>query len=247
MLFSQGRRPERTLIGTYDMASGLLSINESLLDWGPYNWTYQDNTSFPHHRCNSPCPAAHFKVVGFKFCCWECFICRNNKVLVDSGTSCKECPEKQWPVDERQTECAAVPHLYLTWGNIYGTLLAGSSTLGILLTIIISLIIIRKRNLRVVKGAGLQMLLVILVGIYLAFTVVFAHIDKPTDGLCIFGRAGFHLSFTLLFGPMLVKTNRIFQVFFAASKLSTKVFMGSEFSQRVALLVIITVQVHGHK
>ena len=240
----QGKEPVYTKIGTYEMTSGLVTINESLLDWGPYNWTYQKNTSIPKHICSAPCPAAHFKVVGIKFCCWKCFACRNNEVLVDNGTSCEECPEKQWPADEQQIECAAIPHTFLTWGNVYGTLLAGSSSLGILLTIIISVIIIRKSNLRVVKGAGLQMLLVILAGMYLAFATVFAHIDKPTEGLCIFGRAGFHFSFTLLFGPMLVKTNRIFQVFFASAKLSTKVFMGSEFSQRVALSVIFAVQVN---
>ena len=244
LLSLQEQGPLHRLIGEFNMTSGHLHINDSILDWGPHKWTYQENTSFPHHRCSAPCPKGHFKVVGDQSCCWKCFQCRNNEILVDNATSCAVCPEKQWPVDDDQVECAAIPHTFLTWGDLYGTILAGLSGLGLLLTIILSVTLIRKRNLRVVKGSGLHMLLVILTGIYLAFSTVFAHIDKPVDGICVFGRVGFHFSFTLIFGPMLVKTNRIFQVFLASSKLSRKVFMGSEFSQKVALSVIISIQVN---
>ena len=225
------------------MSRGRLHINDRILDWGPYKWTYQEDAPFPYHRCSTPCPAAHFRVIGNPFCCWKCFACRKNEILVDNETSCVGCPEKKWPVNANQIECIDIPRTFFTWGDIYGTILVGFAGFVLLLAIILSVIITRKRHLRVVKGSGLQMLLVILMGIYLAFATVFAYIDKPKDGLCIFGRVGFHFSFTLIFGPMLVKTNRIFQIFLASSKLSTKVFMGSDFSQRVALTVIIAVQV----
>ena len=224
------------------MTSGNLHLNANNLDWGPYNWTYQEKTTIPHHRCSAPCPDAHSKVMGDLFCCWQCYPCRNNEFLVDNET-CEMCPDKQWPRDKKQLDCVVIPHTFLTFGNSYGAALAALSCFGLSLTISLTAVIINKKDRRVIKGSGLQMVLVILVGIYLALATVFAHIAKPIDGLCIFGRIGFHLSFTLIFGPMLVKTNRVFQVFFAASKLSRNVFMGSERSQSVALLVIFSMQV----
>ena len=230
------------VIGDYDMTSGELEIDNSILDWGPYNWTYQEDTSFPDHRCSAPCSAAHFKVVGYQFCCWQCYPCRSNEFLVDNET-CELCPDKHWPADEKQLDCAEIPHTFLTWGNLYGATLAALSGFGLFATVCLTATIISKKERRAIKGSGLQMVLVILVGVYIAFVTAFAHIAKPMDEFCIFGRVGFHLSFTLVFGPMLVKTNRVFQVFFAASKLSRKVFMGSARSQQVALFAIISVQV----
>ena len=241
---TQEQGPLHVPIGVYDMSTEILTINTSIvLDWGPYNWTYQEDTNFPYHRCSDPCPPANFKVAGDQFCCWQCFQCRINEILVDNETSCEVCPDKQWPAGEDQLECVSVPHTYLTWGNLYGAILTGLAGFGLLLTLLLSTVTAKKKHLRVVKGSGLQMLFVIMFGIYLAFASVFAHIEKPNDALCIFGRTGFHLSFTLIFGPMLVKTNRVFQVFFAASKLSRKVFMGSELSQQLALSTIIAIQV----
>ena len=233
---------EMRLIGEYDMTSDKLELYYNNLEWGPYNWTYQEITGVPFHRCSALCPVAHVKVMGDLLCCWQCHLCRNNEFLFDNET-CKVCPDKQWPVDENQLDCSAIEHTFLTWDNLYGVTLATLSCFGLFLTTFLTVIIVSKKDRRVIKGSGLQMVLVILVGIYLAFATVFAHIAKPIDGLCIFGRIGFHLSFTLIFGPMLVKTNRIFQVFFAASKLSRKVFMGSERSQQVALFTILAVQV----
>ena len=234
--------PYSRLIGEYDPTLGQLHIDDIGLEWGPYNWTYQEDTTFPYHRCSAPCPAAHFKVVGDQFCCWQCFACRKNEIIVDNETSCELCPDKQWPIDENQLECTDIPQTFLGWRNLYGATLAGLSGCGLFLTLVITIITIRKRYLRVIKGSGLHMLLVILTGVYLSFTTVIVHIFRPHDGLCIFGRAGFHMSMTLIFGPMLVKTNRIFQIY-AASKKSRKEHLASDVCQRVSLAIIIVAQV----
>ena len=197
-----------------------------LFDWGPYNWSTQIDNGFPWHRCSAPCPIGHFQIAGDVFCCWQCFPCRKEEYLVDNKTSCERCHDKWWPLDEAKLECVEIAHTYLTWDNLYGIMLAASGGAGLLLTLSLSTITTTKKNLRAIKGSGVTMLHIILLGLYLAFASVFAHIAKPSDALCVFGRAGFHLSFTLIFGPMLVKTNRVFQVFFAASKLSLKSFHG---------------------
>ena len=225
------------------MTNGTLDIDDSLLTWGSHNWTYQHDTGFPHHRCSEPCPLGHFQLAGDLSCCWQCFPCRKEEYLVDNGTSCEQCPYLQWPLGDEQLECVDIPRTYLTWTDIYGGILVGLASVGLLLTLILSVVTTTKRKLRVIKGSGVTMLHVILVGLYLAFVTVFSHIAKPADIGCVFGRVGFHLSFTLIFGPMLVKTNRVFRVFFAASKLSRRVFMGSEWSQRCVLAGIILIQV----
>ena len=225
------------------MVEDMLEIYNDDLDWGPYNWSTQPDTGVPWHRCSDPCPIGHFQIAGEVICCWQCFPCRKEEYLVNNATSCERCPDKWWPLDERKMECVPIPHTYLTWDNLYGVILASFGGAGLLLTLLLSTITTTKRDLRAIKGSGVTMLHVMLVGLYLAFASVFAHIAKPSNPLCVFGRAGFHLSFTLIFGPMLVKTNRVFQVFFASAKLSRKVFMGSELSQQTALAAVIGIQV----
>ena len=232
----------RQYIGNFTRETDMFDIVESALHWGSAPWLYGDQ-GYPIQVCSLPCGPGQIYVAGEMRCCWTCHQCRVEEIVIMNHTSCEGCPVLHWPKDKHQLECVEIIKTYLNWSDIYGLILAGLAGGGLLLTIGLAALVTSKKNLRVIKGAGIQMLHIILFGMCLSFGAVFAHIAKPTDEVCIISRIGFHVSFTFIFGPMLVKTNRIFQVFLAASKLSRRVFMGSERSQQIALVTVFFVQV----
>jgi hypothetical protein len=53
-------------------------------------------------------------------------------------------------------------------------------------------------------------------GILLANLTVIGYSLKPTDKICALREIGFHISISLLYSPLLVKTQRIYRIFAAA-------------------------------
>ncbi len=229
-------------IGIWNHKTHEVIIDWDLVNWDYFHWTKQES-GVPESLCGKPCQYGEAIIQGEQPCCWTCFRCRNNEVITDNGTMCTACPSLTWPNETTFENCIIIPPTYLTWSDPYAIGLCGLAGLGLISALAIICLVIKYRERRVIKGASWELTLVTLIGLTMSFVTVMFFIAKATFVICIFGRIGFNISCTLIFGPLLVKTNRIFQVFRAANKLSRKVFIGGKMTQIIIICVIQCIQV----
>ena len=84
----------------------------------------------------------------------------------------------------------------------------------------------------------------VLAGDVLTCMEVFTLMVEPTNVTCVSIYAGFHLSFTLTYSIIFVKTNRIYRIFIAAKTTAKKPqFLGSKI-QMVFASCFVAAQVH---
>lgn len=87
------------------------------------------------------------------------------------------------------------------------------------------------------------MISIIILGILLIFIDVLLLIAKPNTIICVANRLIFSFSCSLIFGPLLLKTHRIYLVFAASSKLKRVSKLAKESSQYMLTLFLLGVQV----
>ncbi len=229
-------------IGIWNHTTHDVIIDWDFVNWDYFHWTKQES-GLPESLCGKPCQYGEAIIQGEQPCCWTCYRCRDNEVITNSGTMCTACPSLTWPNETTFENCVIISPTYLTWSDPYALGLCGLAGFGLISTFTITFIVIKYRERRVIKGASWELIFIILIGLTMSFVTVLFFIAKATFVICIFGRIGFNVSCSLIFGPLLVKTNRIFQVFRAANKMSRKVFMADKMTQIIFTCVIQGVQV----
>ncbi|XP_014788812.1 metabotropic glutamate receptor 5, partial [Octopus bimaculoides] len=98
-------------VGSWDMRTNRLRIDEDQLRWPPTTATSDGNFSRtpPVLKCGDRCPAGSIYYFPKETCCWECRKCKNNEITDENLSICKICPEFYWPVDEQQKACEKIP------------------------------------------------------------------------------------------------------------------------------------------
>ncbi len=112
---------------------------------------------------------------------------------------------------------------------------------GTVICIWLFVVILFSKNFekKVIRGSGRELMVPIMVGIFLAFITVFGYISKPTNWSCYISYFAFHISCTLIFAPLLLKSTRIYRIFQAAEKLKQGVkFVDA--SSMIAFLIVLT-------
>ena len=87
------------------------------------------------------------------------------------------------------------------------------ASIGIVLSIIVVSFFYKNRNTKLIKASGKELSGITFMGILMAFVTVFRLIAKPTNIGCFLWYDGFNLSVTLIFCPLLLKTNRVYRIF----------------------------------
>ena len=229
--------------GSWDMVDGLH------LDPTKINLTMfvpnGHSSDIPESVCSKPCKMGEIYIQQELICCWECKSCRTNEIVSENNTDCTECPPTTWP-DETVTECLPVEPTYLLWTDTLVLGLATLGILGILATSVIAVAFTVHRDTKLIKASSRELSSLILGGIFFAYGSVFLFLLKPSDISCALNRSGFSLSITLIYAPMLVKTNRIYRIFDSARKTTRRPQFTSPRSQIVASFLLITTEVGTH-
>ena len=109
------------------------------------------------------------------------------------------------------------------------------STLGIILTITFIIIIVKHRDTPLVRASGIFLLknknqipqcffpgrelsYMLLSGILLCYLNTYILLAKPSIVICTLQRFGVGMGFSVVYGALLTKTNRIYRIFQSASK-----------------------------
>ena len=210
-------------IGTWEKISETVFIDENIIQW-PFRkdlqivHTYEaaENISLlqiPPSVCSWPCKTKFYKIQQELSCCWFCGECRNNEIIINNGTSCMLCPENTWPDEDQATECLHIPESYLgpTEGIAIGLIIL--SLVGFVVWLVVFVVFIKNNNEKLIKASNKELSYLILCGALLSLVTVFFYVNRPTKLSCSAREVGFHMSVNILYGPLLVKTNRVYRIF----------------------------------
>lgn len=221
-----GENYRLTKVGEWDMLT-----EKADLDYDLVRFYDRDNGKpvlsnyIPESVCAKPCKNGQFYIQGELECCWECRYCRNNEIVRADRQGCITCEENFWPEAVNASICEAIEPEYMLWSDPIAMGLVALASASFLVVFAITGIFYKHRERKVIKGSNKELMLLIQLGLVIAYVSVFAFVTKPTKTTCYINFFGFNLSCTLIFGPLLIKTNRLYRIFSAAQKCRTTVKM----------------------
>ncbi|CAD5111517.1 unnamed protein product [Dimorphilus gyrociliatus] len=201
------------------------------------------NSQVPPSTCSLPCPPKYYYIHKAVICCWDCRQCRNNEIVIGNRTGCEECPEFFWP-DKEALECVAIEADYLKWSDFETIIILTLAIFGLFLSILITSFIIWKRNEKLIKASSIQLMAITLFGIKLCLMSTFLFLTKPNDTVCSLSRYLFNISNSLIYAPLIMKTNRVFRIFSSARKGNQSVKYTSNRFQMAITLAVVLLQVN---
>ena len=245
MQFDSSKRSPYSYVGLW--RPGELDLDGEI-NWQLYNRqapAQTDNVKdddIPESVCSKPCPPKHYYNYKELPCCWECKTCRDNERVVNAS-QCKVCDENTWPDENTATFCETIEPTYLKWTQPVSLGITLLGCLGLIFVLGTAVLYIKNSDTKLIKATSRELSGILLFGIFLAYISVFTFVARPTTGSCFCSRIGFNLSVSLIYAPLLVKTNRIFRIFAAGKKGNKRPkYIGST-AQIVITLALIAIQV----
>ncbi|KAJ8977495.1 hypothetical protein NQ317_005754, partial [Molorchus minor] len=174
-------------------------------------------------------------------CCWICDKCEEYEYVHDEFT-CKDCGPGYWPY-KNKLSCYSLELEYIRWNTPYAFIPATFSCLGLSATFGVIALFIKHNDTPLVRASGRELSYMLLFGILFCYLNTFALLAKPTTEICITQRFGIGVGFSIIYGALLTKTNRISRIFDSASKSAQRPCYISPKSQVIITCTLIAVQV----
>ena len=197
----------------------------------------------PESVCAKPCEVGEFHIQGELTCCWDCRRCRQTEYVKEDCSGCDTCPLFHWPEQTNFSSCESIAPTYIFWTDPLAIALEAFAGFGILCLVYITFIFLQMRNTKVVRGSSRELMIPIIIGMYVSYLSVFAFLTKPVKWACYANYFGFHLSCTLILGPLFLKSIRLYRIFKASGKLQHRVGMVDGSSQVMLTALLIAIEV----
>ncbi|KAG8434367.1 hypothetical protein GDO86_012664, partial [Hymenochirus boettgeri] len=177
-----------------------LTIRKTLIKW--------HSEVVPQSSCSRECSDGQIKISkDFSSCCFDCVTCPEG--TFSNGTECSSCPVSQWSMSGSKS-CQPPTFSFLTWGNYYVIGIVVFMALIMLHVFAIVQLFFRHRSTPVIRASGGIMCFLILLGfVCLNVSIVF-YIGEPSNLICQIRYVILNISFTLILGPILVKSLQLF-------------------------------------
>ncbi|CAF0905159.1 unnamed protein product [Adineta ricciae] len=241
-------------IGTWN--TGKLSLNTSSIRF--FADQYSINQIGIHQYCSEACPLGHIKkFIDEKHCCWKCHPC-DNAIVLDE-TTCFTCPVGFAPnsdqtgnqytliflsfITEKPLACDLLPITTINFRHPLSVIICFAAAVGILISLFVLYIFIRFNATPVVKSTTRELSYLILTGILFCHLTAFIILQKPSFIICVLTRLLPGISFSMIYGSLVTKTNRIARLLARSKKkIITKrlKFMGARHQLAIACLIIVT-------
>ncbi|XP_076261780.1 metabotropic Glutamate Receptor [Rhynchophorus ferrugineus] len=195
----------------------------------------------PVSACSLPCEVGMIKKQQGDTCCWICDKCEEYEYVFDEFT-CMDCGPGYWPFPDK-TACYQLELQYMRWDSLYAIIPTAFSCLGIVGTFAVIGLFIKHNDTPLVRASGRELSYMLLFGILLCYLNTFALLAKPSAVVCITQRFGVGVGFSIIYGALLTKTNRISRIFDSASKSAKRPSYISPKSQVCITCSLIAVQV----
>ncbi|KAK6185981.1 hypothetical protein SNE40_008103 [Patella caerulea] len=240
--------PHHEQVGMWDMKTHALSIDKDKLRWSEFKKSstgnYSDNDhSIPESVCAEPCISGQIYSFSRETCCWKCVSCKNNEIASVNSTHCETCELLFWPDERTRSRCVEIVPSYVTLADLIACSVCICAILGLIVALFVVMLFHTYRHERIIRSSSRELSQVMLVGISVAFMLVFSFLSVPNSVSCYLNHVGFSLTFTFVYAPLLVKTNRIYRIFRAGRKTTALPQCTSPTSQVAIVTGIIFIQI----
>ncbi|RUS70663.1 hypothetical protein EGW08_021571 [Elysia chlorotica] len=201
--------------------NGSLLLNGHSIYWPRRSQGYSHSTGSFSSDCSDPCKPGEAKKVKGQACCWVCTKCVDNEILVDNNTDCRACALGMWP-NLNKTDCLEIPIEFIDIGDTEAIVCVSLACLGMCATAWVAAIFARNHNTPIVKASTRELSYILLIGIALAFSSNFFIVSKPCREFCYIVRILPGLSFSLIYGALVTRTNRIARILEGSKRILTK-------------------------
>ena len=192
---------ERRLIGIWNSkdVKKIIIINRS-------RWIFSNSS------CNSECSLGWGKVPTLRQdCCSICNKCKKDE-YVNSEGCCESCPPFFKPT-ANFSACKKISEKILLVNEKISIALIVTATAGQLVVILVAVTFIRYRHTHMIRASGKEMSYLMLLGNFLSFTTPYCVIEHPMEVACVLNVIVSSFASSLIVGPLVVKTNRIYRIF----------------------------------
>ncbi|XP_001625662.2 metabotropic glutamate receptor 2 [Nematostella vectensis] len=188
-----------------------LNTSRALELWGEmYN-----GTGIPSSTCGRQCPPGHWLKAEeeHQTCCWQCSRCHGNSISNSPPNgSCQACPSRYW-ADDNHTLCHPITPTSVTFRDPPAVVVTFISTIGSITVIFVVMVFYRHGNTPLVRSSSRLLSHVMLFGIILGYATAVIIFAAKTEELCRTVLYLFSVSFSIVVGTLLVRTNRIHRIF----------------------------------
>jgi len=213
------------------------------------------SSGVPISQCGRRCRPGEVYSYFKDTCCWECRRCAVNEIATANATRCVTCPSLTWPsvatvidgnaASVNQT-CVSIEVVDVRWQTHVIVFFDVLAAIGVLYCGIVLGVYVRHRNVRLIKATSRELSCFMLVGICFQYVLIVTTTIRPSNALCHVSYVGFHSSFTIVYAPLLTRTNRIYRIFKCARRSTTLPLLTSPLSQIVIALVLVVVHVSSY-
>ena len=221
-------------VGSWDHINRL-NISVSDIKW-------RNGREVPQSVCSLPCGPGQepVSVPNQEQCCWTCRGCLGD-FSVSSGDRCYECEDTLIPNSDK-SNCTAVPIGYFTWSSPLGIVTAVLASLGIVVCVGTGTMFVVFISNSVIKASSRELSAILLCGILLCYIIPLIYLVKPSPTSCAIQRLVSGLCFAIVYSALLVKTNRIHQIFNRSKNGSVSPRFVSPASQVIFTLLLSLIQ-----
>ena len=199
-------------IGGWYMEGGgdaTLEFDETEMVWPYVNGRRVQRA--PSSTCSEPCDLRYeVKIQEPGSCCFYCRRC--NKTEIIANGTCINCAATYWPTPEKH-QCYKIMPEYVDWNSLYGILPIAVAAFGIILASYTITMFMKNHDTPIVKASGRELSYLILFGIEFCYCMTFVLLLRPNLLACAAQRFGIGFGFSVMYGALLTKTNRIARIF----------------------------------
>ncbi|CAF3573200.1 unnamed protein product [Rotaria sordida] len=191
--------------------------------------------------CSESCQIGHVKkYTDEDKCCWKCHSCGDAIVLDE--TTCFTCPPGFWPNDDH-TACGLLPITTINFRHPLSIIICFVAAVGILISFFVVYIFVRFNATPVVKSTTRELSYLILMGILFCHLTAFVVLQKPSFIICVLTRLLPGISFSMIYGSLVTKTNRIARILARSKKkiITRRLkFMSARHQLAIACFILVT-------
>ncbi|CAH1779221.1 unnamed protein product [Owenia fusiformis] len=196
----------------------------------------------PYSSCSEECPTGHIYLYLKDTCCWECVACSVNEITTFNQTRCETCPLFYWPNQNDKESCDEIPPTFIHLTDPLSIVLITMASVGFVSCMICLGVFIVHNDVRLIKSTSRELSYIMLLGTSVSYLLVFTFLVKPTLPSCYVNHVGFNMSFTLIYAPLITRTNRIYRIFRAGKKTKKVPLWSSPRSQVFIAMALVGIQ-----
>uniref|UniRef100_A0A672MZG0 Extracellular calcium-sensing receptor-like n=1 Tax=Sinocyclocheilus grahami TaxID=75366 RepID=A0A672MZG0_SINGR len=226
-------------VGFYDSSlpsEQHLQVNQEHVLWAG------DSGQLPVSVCSESCPPGTRKAVqkGRPVCCYDCIPCGEGEISNDSS-DCFPCDLEYWS-NESKDRCVLKVIEFLSYTEIMGMVLCIFSFIGLLLTIIVSLLFYLHKETPIVRANNSELSFLLLFSLTLCFLCSLTFIGRPTEWSCMLRHTAFGITFVLCISCILGKTIVVLMAFKATLPGSNVMKWFGPLQQQLSVVFLTLIQ-----